>query len=43
MGFFGDTFINKAYLATYICIILFVVLSILLYKTRFRTAAALLW
>ena len=30
-----DTFINKAYLATYICIILFVVLSILLYKTRF--------
>lgn len=33
MGFFGDTFINKAYLATYICIILFVVLSILLYKT----------
>ena len=35
MGFFGDTFINKAYLATYICIILFVVLSILLYKTRF--------
>ncbi len=35
MGFFGDTFINKAYLPTYICIILFVVLSILLYKTRF--------
>ena len=35
MGFFRDTFINKAYLATYICIILFVVLSILLYKTRF--------
>ena len=28
MGFFGDTFTNKAYLATYICIILFVVLSI---------------
>ena len=35
MGFFGSTFIDKTYLATYICIILFVVLSILLYKTRF--------
>ena len=35
MGFFGDTFIDKTYLATYICILLFVVLSILLYKTRF--------
>ena len=34
-GFFGETFLNKVYLATYICIILFVVLSILLYKTRF--------
>ena len=35
MGFFGSTFIDKTYLATYICILLFVVLSILLYKTRF--------
>ncbi len=35
MGFFGDTFIDKTYLATYICILLFVILSILLYKTRF--------
>ncbi len=35
LGFFGETFINKVYLATYICIILFVVLSIILYKTRF--------
>lgn len=35
MGFFGETFLNKFYLATYICIILFVVLSIVLYKTRF--------
>ena len=34
-GFFGETFLNKVYLATYVCIILFVVLSILLYKTRF--------
>ena len=35
MGFFGSTFIDKTYLATYVCILLFVVLSILLYKTRF--------
>ena len=35
MGFFGSTFIDKTYLATYICILLFIVLSILLYKTRF--------
>ena len=35
MGFLGETFINRTYLATYICIILFVVLSIILYKTRF--------
>ncbi len=34
-GFLGETFLNKVYLATYICIIIFVVLSILLYKTRF--------
>ena len=34
-GFFAETFLNKVYLATYLCIILFVVLSILLYKTRF--------
>ena len=35
MGFFGSTFIDKTYLATYICILLFIILSILLYKTRF--------
>ena len=35
LGFFGETFLNKVYLATYICIILFVVLSVILYKTRF--------
>ena len=34
-GFLGETFLNKVYLATYICIILFVILSIILYKTRF--------
>ena len=35
LGFLGETFINKVYLATYICIFLFIALSILLYKTRF--------
>ena len=35
LGFLGNTFLHKVYLATYVCIIIFVVLSILLYKTRF--------
>ena len=35
IGFLGETFLHKVYLATYICIIVFVVLSIILYKTRF--------
>jgi simple sugar transport system permease protein len=35
LGFLGETFLNKVYLATYLCIILFVVLSLLLYTTRF--------
>ena len=35
IGFLGETFINKVYLATYLCIILFIVLSIILYKTKF--------
>ncbi len=35
MGFFGSTFIDKVYVATYLCILIFVVMSIILYKTRF--------
>ena len=35
MSWLGETFVNKMYLATYVCIILFIVLSIILYKTRF--------
>ena len=35
VGFFFDTFVNKVYPATYVCIIIFVVMSIILYKTRF--------
>ena len=35
LGFLGNTFLNKVYIATYVCIILFIILSIILYKTRF--------
>jgi len=35
MSWLGETFINKMYLATYVCLLVFAVLSILLYKTRF--------
>lgn len=35
LGFLGNTFLHKVYLATYICLIIFVVLSVLLYKTKF--------
>lgn len=35
LGFFGETFLVKVYLATYICIVVFIILSIILYKTRF--------
>ncbi len=35
LGFLGNTFLDKVYLATYICILLFIILSIILYKTRF--------
>ena len=35
LGFLGNTFLHKVYLATYICILVFIVLSIILYKTRF--------
>ena len=35
MGFLGETFVHRVYLATYICILLFVILSIILYKTLF--------
>ncbi len=35
LGFFGETFLHKVYLATYLCILIFVLLSVLLYTTRF--------
>ncbi len=35
IGLLGEIFLNKAYLTTYLCILLYIVLSVLLYKTRF--------
>ena len=35
IGFLGDTFLNKVYLTTYVCILLFVILSVILYRTKF--------
>lgn len=34
-NFFVDTFLNKVYLTTYVCLILFIVLSVILYTTKF--------
>ena len=34
-GFLWETFVNKSYIATSVCILIFAVLSVLLYKTRF--------
>ncbi len=34
-GFLGNLLLNKVYLSTYICLIIFIVLSIILYKTKF--------
>ena len=35
IGFIPDTFLNKVYLATYLCIIIYIVLSVIMYKTKF--------
>ena len=35
LGFFAETFLNKVYLATYLCIIIYVILAVILYRTRF--------
>ncbi len=35
IGVLGEIFINKVYLATYLCILVFIILAVLLYKTRF--------
>ncbi len=35
IGFLGETFLNKVYLTTYVCVLIFAVLSVILYKTKF--------
>ena len=35
VGFLFDTFVNKVYPATYVCILVFIIMSVILYKTRF--------
>ena len=35
LGFFAETFLNKVYLTTYLCILIFVILAIIMYKTKF--------
>jgi simple sugar transport system permease protein len=35
IGFLGETLLNKVYLATYVCILIYIILSIILYKTKF--------
>ncbi|MCQ2401011.1 MAG: ABC transporter permease [Lachnospiraceae bacterium] len=35
LSFIGNTFLHKVYLANYLCILIFIILSIILYKTRF--------
>ena len=35
IGFLGETFLDKVYLATYVCILIYIILSVILYKTKF--------
>ncbi len=35
MNWFGQTFIDKVYPMTYVCILLFIILSVVMYKTKF--------
>ena len=35
LGFLGNTLVHKVYLATYLCILIFIILSVIMYKTRF--------
>ena len=35
MSFLGSTFVDKVYVATYICILVFIIMSVILFKTRF--------
>ncbi len=35
LNFFTETFLIKIYIATYLCILIFIILSVILYKTKF--------
>ena len=35
LGVLGEALLNKVYLTTYVCVLVFVILSVVLYKTRF--------
>lgn len=35
LGVLGEALFNKVYLTTYVCILIFIILSVILYKTRF--------
>ncbi len=35
LNFFQETFLNKVYLSNYICVLVFIILAIILYKTKF--------
>ena len=35
LGILGEALLNKVYLTTYICILVFIILSVVLYKTKF--------
>ena len=35
LNFFQETFLNKVYLSNYVCVLVFIILSLILYKTKF--------
>ncbi len=35
LNFFQETFLNKVYLSNYVCVIVFILLAIIMYKTKF--------
>lgn len=35
LNFFQETFLNKVYLSNYICVLVFIILAVIMYKTKF--------
>ena len=35
LNFFQETFLNKVYLSNYVCVLVFIVLAVIMYKTKF--------